>query len=113
MAAHDWQVALTDADLLMSRLMVAPDVTEQRHYWPGDEHPAVIDLRQGGGFGRTVEIDTALAGVVGACDGELTIRSISDAVAQLLEADPADLRAELLPRIRDLIDVGILLPAAG
>ena len=112
-AAHDWQVALTDDELLASRLTVAPDVTEQRHYWPGDEHPAVIDLRQGGGFGRTVEIDTALAGFVGACDGELSVRSISDAVAELLEADPAELRAELLSQIRDLIEIGILLPGTG
>lgn len=110
LAAHDWQVALDDASLLRERVVLAGDVTEERHYWPGDEDPTAMHLRQGGGFARSVGLDTGLAGLVGACDGELALGAIIDAIARLVEVDAAELRAELLPRVRGLIDDGILLP---
>ena len=109
LAATDAESRLSDDQLGSSRLVVAADVTEERHYWPGAEHPTVMSLRQGGGFGRTVPLDTALAGLVGACDGELTVYAIIAALAQLLEVDEAALADELLPRIRDLVVAGFLL----
>ncbi len=111
LAIHDWQASLDDTSLSEAHLTVAPDVTEQRHFWPGDEHPAAIDLRQGGGFGRTVPLGTALAGFIGACDGELSVGRIVSALSELLDADEAALRAELLPAIRSLLDDAMLLPA--
>ncbi|MDQ1581577.1 MAG: hypothetical protein QOD05_2352, partial [Microbacteriaceae bacterium] len=69
----------------------------------------VMTLRQGGGFGRTYPLDTALAAVIGACDGELSIGAITAAIAQLLDVDEEALRAEVLPRIRELVEVGVLL----
>jgi hypothetical protein len=92
--------------------VVASDVTEERHYWPGDEHPAVITLRQGGGFARSIEAGTALAALVGACDGELSVRAICAALAHLLEVEERELSGELLPSIRELLDTGILLSPA-
>lgn len=106
--AHDWQVATDDAQLAASHLSVAPDVTEERHYWPGQDDPTLMTLHQGGGFGRTVQLDTALAALIGACDGDLSVGSIISALAQLLDADETDLRAELLPRVRELLDDGFL-----
>jgi methylase of polypeptide subunit release factors len=113
LSSHDWQAGLSDESLALATLTVAGDVTEERHYWPGEEHPTVITLRQGGGFGRTIPADTALAALVGACDGELSVRAISAALAELLEVDDASLLAQLLPSIRDLLDTGILLPPTG
>ena len=52
LAAHDRLATLDDAGLAASVLVVAPDVTEARHHLPGSEDPTVIELRQGGGFGR-------------------------------------------------------------
>jgi methylase of polypeptide subunit release factors len=109
LAAQGWQAGLSDESLLLATLTVASDVTEERHYWPGDADPTVITLRQGGGFGRTVEAGTALAALVGACDGELSIRAICAALAELLGADEAALTAELLPSVRELVSTGILL----
>jgi SAM-dependent methyltransferase len=110
--AYDWQASLDDEQFARSMLIVAPDVTEERHYWPGDEHPAVMNLRQGGGFARSYPLGTALAAVVGACDGELSIVAICAAVSELLEVDERELLAEVLPSIREFVTVGMLvLPA--
>lgn len=106
--AHDRLAALTDAALLGERLTVAGDVTEERHYWPGDDNPTVIRLRQGGGFARTIDADAALAGLVGASDGELTVGEIIGALADLLEVDEGALRDDLLPRVRELVVTGLL-----
>jgi hypothetical protein len=99
---------LDDEQLAARRLVVAGDVTEERHYWPGNDDPTVISLRQGGGFARTVDSGTALSALVGACDGELSVGAIVGALAQLLGADEAALRSELLPQVRELVTTGML-----
>jgi methylase of polypeptide subunit release factors len=106
--AVDLLRALDDDALLGARLTVAGDVTEERHYWPGNDDPTVITLRQGGGFARSVESGTALSALVGACDGELSVGAIVGALSQLLAVDEASLRAELLPRVRELVTTGVL-----
>ncbi|RFA11400.1 SAM-dependent methyltransferase [Subtercola boreus] len=107
---RDWQAALSDAGLLASVVTYASDVTEERHYWPGQENPTVMTLRQGSGFARTVSLDTALAALVGACDGDLTLGQLCGAIAHLLEVEEDALIDDVLPRIRKLIDDGFLLP---
>ena len=109
--AHDRIAALDDVALGNLRLEVARDVTEERHYWPGDENPTVIRLRQGGGFARTIDADAALAGLVGASDGELSVAEIVSALAHLLEVDEAALRDQLLPQVRELLVTGLLAVA--
>jgi methylase of polypeptide subunit release factors len=116
LAAEAWQASLDDHALSRSMLTVAPDVTEERHYWPGDEHPAVMNLKQGGGFARSYQLDTALAAFVGACDGELSVAAICGALAELLSDEPVDAHAlleQLLPMVRELVTVGILLRPEG
>ncbi|WP_110587930.1 DUF7059 domain-containing protein [Microbacterium suaedae] len=108
LAAHDAQAALDDDALGARALRVAGDVTEARHHTPGSENPTVIELRQGGGFGRSFHADPALAGLVGACDGELTVAQIAGALAQILEVDEQSLRASLLPAVRSLLVGGFL-----
>ena len=105
---QDRAALLDDEGLASSVLQVAPDVTEARHHRPGEESPSVIELRQGGGFARTHDVDSALAALVGACDGDLPVGSLIDAIAQLLDVDAAELRADVLPRVRELIVTGFL-----
>lgn len=109
LGAIDWLGSVDDDSLERAHLVVAQDVTEERHYWPGATDPTVMTLRQGGGFGRTVALDTGLAALVGACDGDLSVRAIIAAIADLLDVDAAELSAELLPRVRELVATGILL----
>ena len=111
LAGYDWASARTDAELAAECVVVASDVTVERHYWPGDDDPTAMSLRQGGGFGRAVPVGTGLAALVGASDGELSIAAICGALAQLLDVDSAELQAELMPEIRDLIADGFLTSA--
>ncbi len=70
----------------------------------------MVLLRQGGGFGRVVRASTALAGLVGACDGELPIGAITAALADLLDEPLGELTGRLLPAVRGLVADGLLTP---
>jgi methylase of polypeptide subunit release factors len=105
---HDRAALLDDEGLASATLRFSPDVTEARHHRPGEESPSVIELRQGGGFARTIEVDSALAALVGASDGDLSVGALVDAIAQLLDVDAEELRADILPRVRELIVTGFL-----
>lgn len=100
--------ALDDRALASLALVLAGDVTEERHYWPGNDDPTVLRLRQGGGFARVEEVDTALAAVVGACDGELSVAAIVAAVASLLQVEEEAVAGSVLPRVRELVATGLL-----
>lgn len=103
------RLAVTDDDALRRAVLtVADDVTEARHHLPGAEAPSVIELRQGGGFARTLQVDPALAALVGACDGDLPIGALISAIADLLDVDAGELSADLLPRVRELLFTGFL-----
>lgn len=108
LAASDALAALDDAALASCVLEVAGDVTEARHHLPGAEDPSVLELRQGGALARTIEVDPALAALVGASDGDLPVGVLIDAIADLLDVDAGALRADLLPRVRELLFTGFL-----
>ena len=108
LVAHDWLQGTDDDALTAAHLTVAADVTEERHLTPGSPDPTVVLLRQGGGLGRAVQAGTALAGLVGACDGELAVGQLIGAIATLLAVRVDDLAAEVLPAVRGLIRDGLL-----
>ncbi len=109
----DW---LDAHELSEAHLVVAEDVTEERHQRPGAEHPGVILLRQGAGLRRTNLLSTELAGFVSACDGELSVRQLIGALAALLgggeDFDDDAFRTGLLSDVGNLVRDGFLLPAA-
>jgi hypothetical protein len=114
----DWLAAHTLED---AHLLVAEDVTEERHQRPGAEHPGVILLRQGAGLRRTNLLSTELAGFVSACDGDLTAGQIAGALEALLGGgtagesgfDAGSFRSGLLTDVANLVRDGFLIPAAG
>jgi hypothetical protein len=75
---------------------------------PGAADPATIVLRQQRGMRRAEQVDTVLAGFVGACDGELSTDQILGALAQLLELPLDQLRRDYLPQIHRLVADGFL-----
>jgi len=50
-----------------------------------------------------VALDTATAGILGACDGELTLEQIVGSVATLLEVSAEALTRETVERVRTLV----------
>lgn len=105
-------ITQTDEQLLAARLILAEDVIEQSEGMPGATDPQHVVLRSQRGFRRAVEVDTATAGVLGACDGELSLKVLIDSVAELLEVDSVDLTADLVPRVRMFIRDGYLRPTS-
>ena len=100
--------AMDDDAVAGLRPVTAPDVTEERHLRPGASEPDVILIRQGGGFGRVIEADAALAALVGVADGELSVAQIATAVAALTGADEAALRARMVAATRALAAEGFV-----
>jgi hypothetical protein len=91
-----------------SRLVVRPDVQQETLGAPGAEDPEAVVLRQQRGLRRARQVDTVEAALVGACDGELTVAQILDALAQLLDRDAAQTRATYLPIVGELVSEGFL-----
>ena len=99
---------LDDDAVVDLRPVLAPDVTEERHFIPGAAEPTVILLRQGGGLGRTIRASTVVAALAGVADGELSVGQIASAVVALTGEDAIGLRAEMVEATRHLITVGFL-----
>jgi hypothetical protein len=97
-----------------SRLTMAPELISEQWGTPGGTQPEHLLLRQQALARRAVEVDTALAGFVGACDGDLTAGQITDALVRLLEV-PRETQAafvdDLLRRAAELVMSGLLLPS--
>ena len=117
-AIHEWGDAVTttrvmgaDADLLGSSLVVRPDVQQETVGQPGAEDPEAIVLRQQRGFRRARTADTVEAGLVGACDGDLPVGALLEALAVLLQREPGELVTTYLPVVRELVAEGYLVPA--
>ncbi len=99
-----------DADLLPERLRIAPGVVQESSGEPGAADPATIVLRARHGVRRARRVDTVEAGLVGACDGDLTVDQILTALATLLERESGLLRRDYLPRVRSMVSDGLLVP---
>ncbi|WP_061961541.1 DUF7059 domain-containing protein [Demequina flava] len=108
LAASDWLAGASDQEVLDTAFTVAPDVTKETYGRPLQHEPEHILIRQGGGLGRSIKADTALAGLVGACDGELTAGQIAHALAALLDVPPGEMIGGLVPAVRDLVRDGFL-----
>ena len=92
------------------RLRAADDLVQETYGRPGEEDPERIVLRQQRGMRRARQVDTVEAGLVGACDGDLTVGQILDALATLLGRDPAGLRRDYALAVRELVEEGLVEP---
>lgn len=98
----------SDDDLLSARLVARADLRQETYGAPGAADPEEIVLRQQRWARRARQVDTVEAALVGACDGELTVLQILDALADLLQRDDNELRLAYLPIVRDLVAEGFL-----
>ncbi|ANH38011.1 Release factor glutamine methyltransferase [Nocardioides dokdonensis FR1436] len=110
-AVAAWGSATRLAVGTASRLVTRPDVRQETLGAPGAEDPETIVLRQQTGLRRARTADTVVAALVGACDGELTVGQILDALAELLDLDVAAVHEDYLPVVREMVREGYLTPA--
>ncbi len=114
-AAFDAAIAaerMSDAEALGTRWVLADHVAEQRAHRPGEEAPRAIALTADRPVARRVTADPLLAAAVGACDGDLTLGQIADALATLLEVDVDAASEALVAGVRELAWFGMLSPDA-
>jgi cyclopropane fatty-acyl-phospholipid synthase-like methyltransferase len=109
-ARQDYLATTDDDALLAARLVTRVDVRQETAGAPGEADPETIVLRQQRGMRRARQADTVEAGLVGACDGELAVGQILDALATLLGQDAATLRRDRLGPVREMVADGFLLP---
>jgi methylase of polypeptide subunit release factors len=100
---------LAEPDFLGRAWQTHPGLAQEAIGAPGAADPQHLVLRQQYGFGRAVEADTALAAIVGACDGDLPLGVLVGAVAGLLDVDAEALRDEVVQPLRRLVADGYLL----
>ena len=98
------------ATVLATRWVLDDAVVEEREHRPGEESPRRITLTTDQPIARRVAADALLAAAVGACDGELTLRQIADALATLLEVDAAAAADALVAGITELAWFGMVAP---
>jgi hypothetical protein len=87
-------------------LRTAGGVVQEQIGRPGAEDPERIVLRQTRGLRRAAQVGTVPAALAGACDGDLPLGPLLDAIAQLTGADPADVRSRAWDVLPDLIADG-------
>ncbi len=104
----DFVTSADDDVLLSARLVVLPDVRQETLGQPGAEDPEQIVLRRQRGMRRARQVDTVEAGLVGACDGELAVGQILDALGSLLDLDAGAVRQTYLPKVLELLADGFL-----
>lgn len=95
-------------DLTGLHLRVADDVIQETTGQPGAEDPATIVLRRQRGMRRAEQVDTVMAGFVGACDGDLSTGQILAALADLMDLPVVEVLSDCLPQIRNLVVEGFL-----
>jgi hypothetical protein len=87
-------------------LRTAAGVVQEQIGPPGAEDPEHIVLRQAHGLRRAARVGTVEAALAGACDGDLPLDPLLDAIAELTAADPAAVRSHALAVLPDLIADG-------
>jgi len=107
-AIRDWAAAAAHPVSVHDRLTLRVDVVQETSGQPGAEDPETIVLRQQRGLRRARQVDTIEAALAGACDGELSVGQILDALASLTERDPTELRATYIPVVHELLVEGFL-----
>jgi len=108
LSALDQLRSLDVAQRLQRHWRLVDDVVAETQGQPGAADPQHIVLRQQRGFRRAMTVDTELAAILGACDGELSLAQIVDTVAQLLDLDPDALRDRTLGRLAEVVVQGYL-----
>jgi methylase of polypeptide subunit release factors len=106
--ARTWLAEHDDGAVLDRAWRCAADVTLEQHAQPGMSERAALLLRQAGGLGRVIPLETAGAALVSVCDGELTARQAVVAISGLLASETDGVVTEVMPVLRGAVADGLL-----
>lgn len=101
---------LDDRALLDLTMVRHEDVEEVRVLTPGTDVIRRLSLAKASGIERVIDADTIVAAFVGACDGELSLGQIADAIATLLNLGADSVRERTVRAARELVAAGMLVP---
>jgi len=102
----------TDQEILDRHWVLASGAVQEVTSLPGrPDEPIHVVLRRTDGLQRAIEVDQGLGAVLGACDGELALGQIINAVAHLIEAEPTEFTSRMIPELTRLIGQTWLTPA--
>lgn len=87
-------------------LRTAEGIVQEQTGRPGAEDPERIVLRQTRRLRRAAQVGTVEAALAGACDGDLPLGPLLDAIAQLTGEDPRAVRDRALAVLPDLVADG-------
>lgn len=87
-------------------LAAAPGLVQEQIGPPGAEDPERILLRQTDRLRRAAGVGTVEAALAGVCDGTLPLDPLLDAIAQLTDTDPGEVRAHAAAVLPELIADG-------
>ncbi|HEY3486220.1 MAG TPA: methyltransferase, partial [Ilumatobacteraceae bacterium] len=101
-----------DAALLDVSFRVAPDVVFDERRTPDADGWSTVSrhLRQTAGLRHEGEVDDVIADVVGACNGDRTLRQVLATVCAERGLPDEELRAAALPIVRSLVGRAFVLP---
>lgn len=101
-----------DGELLNTRLHVSPDVCLERQSVPSADGwiDDITRIRLTRGFAYSGDIDTFVANLVVACNGERRLGDLVDEMAVSLDTEPAKIKSTFCGIVRSLIERGFLLP---
>lgn len=103
------QITRMDTDTLFEQhFSLAPGVEEHRRFIPGTEQILEISLVQRSGIERYFTADTVTAALFGACDGQLSAKTILEALSVLLSVDPEEISSVCEQALRDGVAQGFL-----
>jgi SAM-dependent methyltransferase len=114
-ARHRWLADHDDRALLGAAVRCADGVVRTRHDLRADDGWAteLAQLRQSYGLRWEVAVDDAVAGLVAACDGSVTLAAPIGVLAAVHGRGIEEITAALVPIVRDLIGRGFLEPVTG
>lgn len=107
-AAGTMAARMSDAEVLATHWLRDDLATEHREHEPGAESPRSISLSTEQPIARVVAADPLLAAALGACDGDLSLAQIADALATILEVDAEAASQALVASARELTWLGML-----
>lgn len=110
-ARQRWLAAVSDAELLESRLTAAAGLTQERvEVLDGGWRAEVHRLKQTREMRWEADIDDSISALIAGCDGRSPLHVAVSLLASSFGMAPDDVAAGMLPAVRELVSRGFLLP---